>query len=119
MWPARLSGKQRQGQLWEQKARDYLQIQGLRLVQANYRCRGGEIDLIMRHGDELVFVEVRQRASRSHGGAAASITPAKIGRMVRAAQTYLLRFPQVPPCRFDVVAIDGERMEWLRNAIQL
>ncbi|UOD32078.1 YraN family protein [Massilia violaceinigra] len=119
MWPARLSGKQRQGQLWEQKASDYLQIQGLRLVQANYRCRGGEIDLIMRHGDELVFVEVRQRASRSHGGAAASITPAKIGRMVRAAQTYLLRFPQAPPCRFDVVAIDGERMQWLRNAIQL
>ncbi|NHZ95098.1 YraN family protein [Massilia sp. CCM 8734] len=119
MWPARLSGKQRQGQLWEQKALDYLQGQGLRLVEANYRCRGGEIDLILRHGEELVFVEVRQRASASHGGAAASITPAKIGRMVRAAQTYLLRFPHTPPCRFDVLAIDGERMEWLRNAIQL
>jgi putative endonuclease len=118
MWPARLSGKQRQGQLWEQKARDYLQEQGLRLVEANYRCKGGEIDLIMRHGDELVFVEVRQRASSSHGGAAASITPAKVRRMVRAAQTYLLRFAHVPACRFDVVAIDGERMEWLRNAIQ-
>ncbi|NHZ89686.1 YraN family protein [Massilia sp. CCM 8733] len=119
MWPARLSGKQRQGQQWEQKALDYLTSQGLRLVEANYRCRGGEIDLILRHGEELVFVEVRQRASSSHGGAAASITPAKIGRMVRAAQTYLLRFAQVPPCRFDVIAIDGERMEWLRNAIQL
>lgn len=119
MWPARLSGKQRQGQLWEQQARDYLLRQGLRLVEANFRCKGGEIDLIMRHGDELVFVEVRQRDSASHGGAAASITPAKIRRMVFAAQTYLLRFPQVPPCRFDVVAIDGGRMEWLRNAIEL
>ncbi|HEX8612659.1 MAG TPA: YraN family protein [Telluria sp.] len=119
MWPARLSGKQRQGQLWEQKALAYLQGQGLRLVEANYRCRGGEIDLILRHGEELVFVEVRQRASNSHGGAAASITPAKVRRMVRAAQTYLLRFAHMPPCRFDVVAIDGERMAWLRNAIQL
>ncbi|MDM5179084.1 YraN family protein [Massilia sp. DJPM01] len=119
MWPARLSGKQRQGQLWEQSALAYLQRQGLRLVEANYRCRGGEIDLILRDGEALVFVEVRQRASASHGGAAASITAAKVARMVRAAQTYLLRFAQLPPCRFDVVAIDGEQMDWLRNAIQL
>jgi putative endonuclease len=119
MWPARLSGKQRQGQLWEQRARDFLLGQGLCLVQANYRCKGGEIDLILRDGEQLVFVEVRQRTSRSHGGAAASITPAKIRRMVCAAQTYLLRFPRLPPCRFDVVAIEGERIDWLRNAIEL
>ena len=119
MWPARLSGKQRQGQRWEQAALAYLQRQGLRLLDTNYRCRGGEIDLILRDGEALVFVEVRQRASRSHGGAAASITPAKVARMVRAAQTYLLRCSPVPPCRFDVVAIDGDQLDWLRNAIEL
>lgn len=119
MWPARLSGKQRQGQLGEQRALTYLIRHGLTLVEANYRCKSGEIDLILRDGEALVFVEVRQRASRNHGGAAASITAAKIGRVVRAAQTYLLRFPRVPPCRIDVVAINGDCLDWLRDAVQV
>jgi putative endonuclease len=119
MWAGRLSGKQEQGQRWEQVARDYLERRGLRLVEANFRCKGGEIDLVMRDGDELVFVEVRQRADRRHGGAAASITPAKLRRLARAAQYYLLRFPHTPPCRFDVVAIDGGQLDWLRNAIEV
>jgi putative endonuclease len=72
----------------------------------------------MREHDTLVFVEVRQRADRRHGGAAASITPAKVRRLVRAAQYYLLRYPQTPPCRFDVVAIDGDQLDWLRNVIE-
>jgi putative endonuclease len=66
-----------------------------------------------------VFVEVRQRASMAHGGAAASITPAKIRRLVRAAQFYLLRLEDVPPCRFDVVAIDAGQLEWLSNVIEM
>jgi putative endonuclease len=119
MWPARLSGKQAQGQRWEQVAQAHLVGHGLRLVEANFRCKGGEIDLVMRDRDTLVFVEVRQRAGRGHGGAAASITPAKIRRLVRAAQYYLMRFAQTPPCRFDVVAIDGGQLEWLRNAIEV
>jgi len=119
MWPARLSAKQRQGQAWEQRALDHLQRQGLRLVEANFHCKGGEIDLVMRDGAALVFVEVRQRAARRHGGAAASITPAKLRRMVRAAEFYLLRFAQMPACRFDVVAIDGEQLDWLRNAVEV
>jgi putative endonuclease len=119
MWPARRSGKQEQGAQWEGHALDYLQQQGLRLVEANFRCKCGEIDLIMRDGAGLVFVEVRQREHRFHGGAAASITPAKIRRLVRAAQYYLLRFPRLPPCRFDVVAIDGGQLEWLRNVIEV
>jgi putative endonuclease len=119
MWPARLSGKQHQGRLGEERALTYLISQGLRLVDANYQCKSGEIDLILRDGDALVFVEVRQRASRTHGGAAASITPAKIRRVVRAAQTYLLRFARVPPCRIDVVAIDGDALDWLQDAIQV
>lgn len=64
----------------------------------------------------LVFVEVRQRAADSHGGAAASIDAAKRRRLVRAAQHYLLQLAQLPPCRFDVVAIEGERIEWLQAA---
>jgi len=114
----RLSEKQAQGRDWEQTALRYLKRQGLAFIEANFTCKGGEIDLIMRDGDTLVFVEVRQRADSKHGGAAASITPAKIRRLVRAAQVYLLRFPRVPPCRFDVIAIDGEHLEWLRNAIE-
>jgi putative endonuclease len=119
MWSGRLSGKQEQGQHWEQVARAHLERHGLRLVEANFRCKGGEIDLVMRDGAELVFVEVRQRADRRHGGAAASITPAKLRRLARAAQYYLLRFAHTPPCRFDVVAIDGGQLDWLRNAIEV
>lgn len=119
MWPLRLSGKQRQGQLWEQRALRHLERHGLTLVEANYRCKSGEIDLICRDGETWVFVEVRQRAGATHGGAAASISPAKIGRIVRAAQTYLLRFPRMPVCRIDVVAFDGEALDWLRDAIQV
>jgi putative endonuclease len=119
MWPARLSAKQRQGQLWERAALAHLRRHGLTLVEANFLCKGGEIDLVMRDGAALVFVEVRQRASASHGGAAASITRPKVRRLVRAAETYLLRFAEPPACRFDVVAIDGDQLDWLRNAIEV
>jgi putative endonuclease len=119
MWLGRLSPRQAQGRDWEQSALAYLKRQRLKLVEQNFRCKGGEIDLIMRDGASLVFVEVRQRAGFEQGGAAASVTPAKIRRLVHAAQTYLLRFPLTPPCRFDVVAIDGQRIEWLRNVIEV
>ena len=119
MAAVKLSGKQAQGRDWEQTALRYLRRHGLILVEANFTCKGGEIDLIMRDGEALVFVEVRQRADRRHGGAAASITPHKIRSLIRAAQVYLQRLPLVPPCRFDVVAIDGEQLEWLRDAIQV
>jgi putative endonuclease len=117
MWPARLSRKQEQGRIWENAAMAYLQRHGLVLVEANFRCKLGEIDLIMREGATLVFVEVRQRAAGAQVGAAASIGPAKVRRIVRAAQVYLQRCARMPPCRIDVIAIDGERIEWLKNAI--
>ncbi len=110
--------KQLQGSACEQRALTYLKRQGLRLIETNFSCKSGEIDLIMRDGDSLVFVEVRQRADRDHGGAAASITPAKQRRIVRAAQFYLLRHVPTPPCRIDVVAIDGAELNWIRNAIE-
>ena len=81
------------------------------------RAAGGEIDLVMRDRDgTLVFVEVRLRASPAHGGAAASVGPAKQRSLLLAARHYLLRFATPPPCRFDVVAIDGDRLEWLQGA---
>ena len=119
MWPLRLSSKQRQGQMWEQRALGYLQQHGLMLVEANFRCKSGEIDLVCRDGAVLVFVEVRHRADTGHGGAAASITPAKVKRIVRAAQTYLQQYTHLPECRIDVVAIDGDAIEWLQGAIEV
>lgn len=118
MWPTRLSRKQEQGRQWEDAALAYLQRHGLVAIESNFRCKLGEIDLIMRDGTTLVFVEVRQRAAGAQVSAAASIGPAKVRRIVRAAQVYLQRFPRLPPCRIDVVAIDGKHIEWIRNAIE-
>jgi putative endonuclease len=116
--------RMRTGQAGEARALAHLLSQGLRLLTRNYRvaagpsARGGEVDLIMRAGDgTLVFVEVRARASRSQGGAAASIGASKRRRIVYAAQHYLARWRgPLPPCRFDVVAIDGDALEWLPAA---
>jgi putative endonuclease len=111
------------GDAGEAMALRYLQARGLRLLARNYRVaggrsrRGGEIDLILRDADgTLVFVEVRRRADTRAGGAAASVGPAKRARLVLAAQHYLAALPQVPPCRFDVVAVDAGRVEWLAGA---
>lgn len=109
--------KQIAGQLGEDAALSYLQQRGLVLVERNFLCKGGELDLVMQEGDVLVFVEVRKRADRSHGGAAASVTPAKQKRLTTAAHHYLQRYRMPPACRFDVVAIDGDEIAWIRNAI--
>lgn len=119
MWPTRLSHKQEQGRQWEDAALAHLERHGLVLVEANFRCKLGEIDLILRDGATLVFVEVRQRAAGAPVSAAASIGPAKIRRIIRAAQVYLQRFSRLPPCRIDVVAIDGDDIEWITNAIEV
>ena len=115
------------GDAGEARALAHLLRQGLTLVQRNYRvaggpnARGGEVDLILRERDgTLVFVEVRTRGNASHGGAAASVSATKQRRLVFAAQHYLNALRSLPPCRFDVLAIDGhgksERIEWLRGA---
>ena len=99
----------------EDRAARYLERGGLRLVERNFRVRGGEIDLICRDGKGLVFVEVRQRSRSDFGGAAASITTSKQRRIILAAQHYLAGQPECD-CRFDCVLIEGERLEWLKNA---
>jgi len=113
------------GRAAEDQALRLLQEAGLKLVERNYRVargpsrRGGEIDLILADPDgTLVFVEVRSRADGQAGGAAASVGPAKRARLVYAAGCFLARLPRVPPCRFDVVAIDGDRLNWLQAAFE-
>lgn len=107
------------GQGAETRAAAYLETQGLRLVERNWRCRFGEIDLVMRDGATLVFVEVRLRSRSDYGGAAASVTPAKQKRLLAAARQYLGTLKALPPCRFDVVALSGSAPpEWIKNAFE-
>jgi len=111
------TARQIDGRAGEDRALAWLQRQGLVLVERNFRCRGGEIDLVMREGEALVFVEVRKRADRRFGGASASVDAAKQGRLMLAASLYLQRLSKPPACRIDVVAIDGDELEWIRNAV--
>ena len=118
-------GTKAAGDAAEARALALLLDAGLSLLRRNDRvargpgARGGEVDLILRERDgTLVFVEVRARSGDGHGGAAASVRAVKQRRIVFAAQYFLLDWPQPPPCRFDVVAIDGDAIEWLRGAFE-
>jgi len=111
--------QQRLGRQGEDRALLHLQAHGLTLLERNFLCKSGEIDLIMLEGPVLVFVEVRRRASVKFGGAVYSVTPAKQQRLLRAAQYYLLRHKIPPPCRFDLVAIDEEKLSWIQNALEM
>ena len=104
----------------EDLAGAFLQRAGLKLVARNYRCRFGEIDLIVRDGATLVFVEVRMRSNDRYGGAAASITRAKRTRLLRAARHYLANVARPPACRFDALLVHGKdhTIEWLKNAFE-
>jgi putative endonuclease len=117
----------RRGDAAEDLAMHHLLKAGLVLLDRNYRTPGrggGEIDLVMKAQDEtLVFVEVRQRSSASHGGAGGSISGIKQQRIVFAARHYLMKFRQPPPCRFDVVLVQGRHqdasgvhLDWIRAA---
>jgi putative endonuclease len=120
--------KTEQGSRAEKIALSYLEQAGLVLVCRNYKTPGrggGEVDLIMQEpsskGSTLVFVEVRLRANHLHGGAGASVGGVKQRRLIFAARHYLLKLRHTPPCRFDVVTLDGDlhhqpRLEWLQGA---
>jgi putative endonuclease len=106
----------------EALAADYLCAHGLAIVARNFRTRFGEIDLIARDRDVLVFVEVRMRRSRRFGGAIASITAAKRRRLVSAANGYLAMIGREPPCRFDAVVMQGldpRTIDWQRDILGL
>jgi putative endonuclease len=107
---------------WENAALAYMLGEGLKLVERNFLCRYGEIDLILREGDTTVFAEVRYRNTAQHGGGTVSVGRAKRDKLVRAAQTWLqthARFATLP-CRFDVIGCAGTLQqpvfEWTRNA---
>ena len=112
------------GTAFEQRACRELERAGLKLLVRNYTTRYGELDLVMRDGETLVFVEVRHRVRASHGDAVASITATKQTRLIQTAQLWLAAHPQHAhrPCRFDVVSYDGPidkaQMNWLRNAFE-
>lgn len=113
------------GQRGENIAARYLEARGLRLLERNYRCRGGEIDLVMLDGSTLVLVEVRLRSSADFGGAAASVGPRKQRRLVHAARHLMMTRHEFRewPIRFDVVALEGspagERVDWIRDAFSV
>ncbi len=105
------------GKSAEARAEAHLAAHGLKSVARNWRCRFGEIDLVMQDGTTLVFVEVRLRRNTDYGGAAASVTPAKQKKLLAAARLYLAGRAQLPPCRFGVVALGGDDgTDWIRNA---
>ncbi len=108
----------------EAAAAAWLKQRGLAIVERNWRCRFGEIDLVLRDGDTLVFAEVRLRGNPLYGGAAASIDRRKRLRLAAAANLFLAAAPQwrSGPCRFDAVlmsAPDGSEIEWIRNAFEV
>ena len=118
-----MSNRVAQGIAAEDFALRYLEARGLQLVTRNFRCRGGELDLIMRDGEHLVFVEVRSRRSSQFGTPAESVTCSKQQKLLRTAAIYLQRQQLDLPCRFDVVAIlqtaPEPQIEWIRDAFQL
>jgi putative endonuclease len=106
------------GQHAEKLAIIYLQQHGLKLLESNYRCRFGEIDLIMQDGKEIVFVEVRLRSHATFGGAKESITRDKQRKLASAASHYLAAHGSAP-CRFDAMLLATpatQQFEWIRNA---
>ena len=105
------------GQEAEDAALDYLRNQGLSEITRNYRCRFGEIDLIMRDDETVVFVEVRKRSSPRFGGAAESIDTRKKKKLLAAARHYIAAEGAIPDCRFDAVLLNGDNcIEWVRDA---
>lgn len=116
--PVTAPARRRQGDQAEALAAAHLRAQGARILARNYQCRAGEIDLIIQDGPVTAFIEVRLRQDQDHGGAAASITPAKQRRIRQAARHWLTGKP-ARPCRFDAVVLnrlEAEAVSWIRGA---
>ena len=104
------------GKKAEELAAAFLQAKGLTIIEKNFLAKVGEIDIVAKDGDEMVFVEVRARASRDFGGAAASVGGAKRRKLIKAAQLWLQARGWDGACRFDVVAVDAGRLEHIPSA---
>lgn len=116
----RHTGSRALGRQAEARALEFLCHRGLHCLHRNFHTRAGEIDLIMEDSGDIVFVEVRQRATKRYGGALESVTLVKQRRLIAAARYYLLAYAPNAACRFDVVALDGQHgIEWIRDAFQV
>jgi putative endonuclease len=116
---AKKTDKKIDGDDAERIAEQFLHQRGLKTITKNFHCRYGEIDLVMQHGDVLVFTEVRYRASAKFGGAAASIHVAKQRRIIAAAEFYLSTMRTPPACRFDAILMNKlnvDNVEWIQDA---
>lgn len=113
-----MGNRRKIGATYEEQAATYLEAHGYRILERNFRCRIGEIDLIAREGKTLVFLEVKYRRNGSCGSPAEAVTHEKQRRICRVADYYrmLHRIPEQQNCRFDVVAIQGRTIEVIRNA---
>ena len=113
--------KRETGSNYEIMAQEYLEEQGFRILERNFRSRSAEIDLVAAEGRYLVFVEVKQRSTGRHGNGLAAVDDRKQRRICRAARYYLYRnrIPDGTPVRFDVVSIDAGRFRLIRNAFLL
>jgi len=108
-----------QGKIAEDEACQFLKTQGLTLVEKNYRCRSGEIDLIMQDQEALVFIEVRYRAKNNYGSALDSVDQSKIQKLISAANHYVSKHQSDQPMRFDVIGFDASlKPNWVSNAFQ-
>ena len=110
--------RRKEGAYYENLVAEYLKTQGYEILEKNYRCRIGEIDLIAKEGETLVFVEVKYRKTKRAGYALEAIDSRKAGQVRRVAAVYLYEhgFPESAACRFDAVGIDGEQITHLKNA---
>lgn len=106
------------GSRYEEAAAAYLESRGLKILEFNYHFRAGEIDLIARDGEYLVFVEVKYRSTSKSGSALCAVNKAKQRAISKTAKHYLaLRQRNMDiPCRFDVIGIDGKEIRWIKNA---
>jgi len=118
-----LTARKQAGNQAEQLAREHLTRHGLSFCESNFQCKTGEIDLIMKDGEMLVFVEVRYRAETSHGSPLDTVTPSKQRKLIRTASYFLQQHfgDRWPACRFDVVGINGEldgqpQVQWIPSA---
>lgn len=107
------------GERAERLARDFLREHGYEIIAERYRWRGGEIDLIGRDGDYLVFIEVRSRSKELFGLPEETIGWAKRQKILGTAQHYLVRHPSTLPVRFDVIALSGGRLRLYKDAFRL
>ncbi len=109
---------QQTGKEAEDRALSYLEQNGLSLIQRNYRSRYGEIDLIMKDGGTIVFIEVRYRRNKTFGGASLSVTFQKQQRLLTTAAQFLQQHAPHYPARMDVLALEGNDIEWIKNAFE-